>query len=300
MNAQLEQLEKTPEELETEWKQKKQLWMEEQKRLLAVEHSVEEAKAAADRHASAVGSEAASLSNKQEKLTARLMKLKAELDRLVAENASNKDQKAKKEAERESLVKHRAAMEAEFSQAISKMEKKMQDYRIQGSENWAMAMALENAAAVQAQQAQVQQFPPSTPEGGLPSTREFSSMPTSTITSTPPGFALLPSPHNNTLAAPSGRDRSSSLFSSDSISLSDIVTADQPQATTSRPPLPSLSAFTGAGYTTPSPNMPFASGIGGLAGMGTSNATPGFVERLGNSTSPRASPGRLMVFGEPH
>lgn len=298
MNAELERLEKIPEEVETEWKQKKQLWMEEQKRLLAVEHSVEEAKAAAGRHASAVESEAASLSNKQEKLTARLTKLKAELDKVVAENAANQDQRARREAEREHLVKHRSAMEAEFSQAISKMEKKMQDYRIQGGENWAMAIALENAAAVQNQQAQIQ-FPPSTPEGGLPGTRDSNSMPPPVITSTPPGFTSLPNPHTTTLASPN-RERSSSLFSSDSISLSDIVAADQQQASTSRPPLPSLSAFTGVGYT--GNNMPFANGIGGLGGlgMGNNNTSPGFVERLQNSTSSRASPGRLMVFGEPH
>jgi len=308
MTAELGKLENIPDAVEQEWKEKRRLWSEEQKRLEAVESKVEEAKAAADRHASAFETEAASLSAKQERLTTRLAKLKADMVKLKRENTAAQEGKARKEADRETLVKHRAAMDVEFSEAISKMEKKMQEYRTQSSENWGMVMALENAAALQAQQA-ASAFPPSTPEGGLPGTRgslgpvgstPSTAAPMSAIAvSTPPGFGSVVSNPNTNFSRPR-RERASSMFTGENgtPSLSDIIPGE-------RPLLPSLNSFGGFG------NGAFDNTIkrsnsqntrSSFGSIGALNAAPGF-ERLGISGAigkGSGGPGKLVVFGEQH
>lgn len=305
MTAELEKLENIPDAVEQEWKEKKRLWSEEQKRLEAFESKVEEAKAAADRHASAFETEAASLSSKQERLTMRLAKLNADLEKLKEENTAAQRGKAKKEAERQALVKRRAAVDVEFSEAISKMEKKMQEYRIQSSENWVMAIALENAAALQAQQA-ASTLPPSTPEGGLPSTRgslgpvgstpPISTPLNATIVSTPPGFGpVVPNPTAN-FSSPR-RERASSMFTGENgaPSLSDIIPGE-------RPSLPSLNSFGGFG------NGVFDSTIrrsnsqntrSSFGSIGALNAAPGF-ERFGIMGKGSGGPGKLIVSGKQH
>ena len=308
MNAELEKLENIPDAVEQEWKEKKRLWGEEQKRLEAIESKVEEAKATADRHASAFETEAASLSAKQERLTMRLAKLKTDMERLKEENTAAQEDRARKETDREALVKHRAAMDMEFSEAISKMEKRMQEYRIQSSENWAIAMALENTATLQAQQA-ASTFPPSTPESGLPGTRgslgPVGSTPpmatplNATTVSTPPGFGLgVPNPIAN-FSSPR-RERASSIFAGEhgAPSLSDTIPGE-------RPSLPSLNSFGGFG------NSAFDSTIkrsnsqntrSSFGSIGALNTAPGF-ERFGvNGAMGKGSsgPGKLVVFGEQH
>lgn len=304
MTAELEKLENIPDEVEKEWKEKKRLLNEDQKRLEDIESKVEEAKAAADRHASAFESEAAALSAKQERLSTRLAKLKVDMEKLRSENAVAQDEKVKKEADREALVKHRAAMDMEFSEAISKMEKKMQEYRVQSNENWNMAMTLESA--YQAQQASSSGFPPSTPDGGIPGTRGSLGPVGSTTPiiaplnnpnaySTPPGFG--PNPIAANLVSPR-RERASSMFTSENgaPSLSDIIPGD-------RPTLPSLNAFGGFGNgvfdngikrsNSQNTRSSFGSGIGAL------NAAPGF-ERFGVNGKASGGPGKLVVFGEQH
>lgn len=284
MTAELEKLERVPNTVEKEWREKRRLWCEGQKRLEAIESEVEEAKAIANRNVSAFETEAASLATKQERLSARLAKLKADMDKLKSENVSAQVEKVQKRMGRESLVKHRATLEQEFSSAISKMEKKMQEYRAQSSENWGMVMTLENAAtALQAQQC-------STPlEGSLPGTRgslgpagvgtPIISTLNTNLMPTPPGFGpvmpnLIPSnPPNHR------RDRASSMFTGDSRapSFADITPRD-------RPSLPSLNSFGGFG------SGPFEGGIrrsnsqntrSSLGSISAMNAAPGF-EKFGN------------------
>jgi len=195
-------------------------------------------------------------------------------------------EKVKKKADREALVKHRAAMEQEFSSAISKMEKKMQEYRTQSSENWGIIMTLENAAtALQAQQC-------STPlEGSLPGVRgslgpvgvatPIISTLNTNLMSTPPGLGpvmpnLIPSNPTN-----HRRDRASSMFTGDSRApnFADITPRD-------RPSLSSLNSFGGFG------SGPFEGGIrrsnsqntrSSLGSIGAVNAAPGF-EKFGSET----------------
>ena len=300
----MEKLENIPDAVEQEWKEKKRLWSEEQKRLQTIECKVEEAKAAADRHASAFETEAASLSAKQERLTARLVKLKADLEKLKEENMAAQEDKARKEAEREALVKRRAAVDTEFSEAISKMEKKMQEYRIQSSENWGMAMALEeSAAALQAQQA-ASVFPPSTPEGGLPGTRgslgPVGSTPpiatplSATTVSTPPGFGpVVPNPIAN-FSGPR-RERASSMFTGENgaPSLSDIIPGE-------RPLLPSLNSFGGFGggvFDSTIRRSNSQNTRSSFGSIGALNAAPGF-ERFGVIGKGSGGPGKLAVSGE--
>ncbi|KAI5808765.1 hypothetical protein DFH27DRAFT_239426 [Peziza echinospora] len=300
MTAELERLENIPEEVEKEWKLKKQLLLEEQNRLQLVENQAEEAKAAAGRQASAIETEAAAVSSKQEKLSARLAKLKADMERLTAENTAAREEKTRKQAERDALVKHRAAMDAEFSEAIGKMEKKMQEYRTQSSENWGLAIALENAAAQQASL-----YPPSTPEGGLPTARgpigpngsstSILAKPNTTV-SAPPGFGPIINPHPATLSSPH-RQRSSSLFSGDGglTNHSDLLSTDRPHFQSLNNTYGGFgnAAFDGGLKRANSHNgkHPFGS-VGPL-----NSAAPGlekFRKGSGGST------GRLMVFGDQH
>lgn len=298
MTAELERLQNIPEEVEKEWKLKKQLLLEVQTRLQQVENQAEEAKTAASRQATAIETEAASVASKQEKLSARLAKLKADMERLNTENTAAREEKAKKQAERDALVKHRAAMDAEFSEAIGKMEKKMQEYRTQSSENWGMAIAYESAA----QQASL--YPPSTPEGGLPTSRgligpngsstSLLAKPNTTV-STPPGFGPIINPHTAAITSPN-RQRASSLFSGEAghTNSSEILSTD-------RAHFPSLATYGGFGSAafdgglrranSHNGKLPFG-GVGGPL-----NASPSldkFRKGSGGST------GRLMVFGDQH
>ncbi|KAF8471814.1 hypothetical protein BDZ91DRAFT_846430 [Kalaharituber pfeilii] len=308
MTVELTRLESVPDAVEKEWKQKKRLWMDERKRLLAVENKVEQAKAAADRQASAAETEAASLAAKQEKLSTRLAKLRPEMEKLKAENSAAQDEKARKQSEREALVKHRAAMDLEFSEAISKMEKKMQEFRMQSSENWGVVATLENAAVQQA----VSGFAPSTSESGIhgarssigpigPSTPIMAASNPASV-STPPGFGpVIPNPLAANYVSPR-RERSSSMFTSDSgaPSFSDILPGD-------RPLLPSLNSFGSYG------NGAFESG--GLkrtnsqntrnfyGGLGRTNAVPGYEKSGdvgGELNKGNGVAGKLVGFGEQH
>ena len=283
MTAELEKFDLVPNTVEKEWKEKKRLWSDEQKRLEDIESKVEEAKAAANRYVSAFEAEAASLATKQEKLSTRLAKLKADMDKLKNENATAQLENVKKKADREALVNHRATMEQEFSSAISKMEKRMQEYRALSSENWEM---LENAAtALQAQQC-------STPlEGSLPGVRgslgpvgvatPIISTLNTNLMSTPPGLGpvmanLIPSNPTN-----HRRDRASSMFTGDgrAPSFAGITPRD-------RPSLSSLNSFGGFGSGL------FEGGIrrsnsqntrSSLGSIGAVNAAPGF-EKFGSGT----------------
>lgn len=291
MTAELERLERVPNTVEKEWREKKRLWSEVQKRLEAIESKVEEDKKAASRNVSAFETEAASLATKQDRLSTRLAKLKADMDKLKSENTAAQLEKVKKKADQEALVKHRATLEQEFSSAISKLEKKMQEYRTESSENWAMVMTFESAAAAAAAALQAQQCP--TPlEGSLPGTggslgpvgvgTPIISTLNANLRSTPPGFGpvmpnLIPSnPPNHR------RDRASSMFTGDSRTpnFADITPRD-------RPSLPSLNSFGGVG------SGPFEGGVrrsnsqntrSSLGSIGAVNAAPGF-EKFGSGTT---------------
>ena len=299
MTAELARLQSIPESVQKEWKEKKRLWTEEQNRLMVIKSKVEETKAAASRHASAVETEAASLAAKQEKLSARLAKLKVEQQKLIVENAAAKEEKAKMQAQREALVKHRAVMDQEFSQAIGNVEKRMQDYRVQARDNWSMIMALESANALQPPSA----FPPSTPEGGIPGSRlsigpsgsstSILLPPSTTILSTPPGFGPIVPPSLAT-----SRERSSSMFSTDSRhSMTDSIPGGD------RPQLPAFGSFGALGNGVFNPDMmPTTARThrGSFSSTGPMNPAPGF-ERFGSFGKSSSGAARnLMVFGEPH
>ncbi|KAF8422402.1 hypothetical protein EV426DRAFT_575094 [Tirmania nivea] len=308
MTAELEKLENIPDAVKQEMKEKKRLWSEEQKRLEVIESTVEEVKAAADRHTSAFETEAASLSAKQERLTTRLAKLKADLEKLKEENTAAQEDKSRKEAEREALVKRRAAVDMEFSEAISKMEKKMQEYRIHSSENWVMATTLENAATLHAQQT-ASAFPSSTPEGGLPGPRgslgavgpspPIAAPLNATIVSTPPGFGPVVPNQNANFSRPR-RERASSMFTGENgaPSLSDIIPGE-------RPSLPSLNSFGGFGNGVfdntirRSNSQNTRSSFGSIGALG---AAPGFESFGVNGAMGKGNggPGKLVVSAEQH
>lgn len=207
MLTELAELENVPEKMKTEWKEKKRLWREERGRLQSAQNQAGEAKAAADRQASAVESEAASLATKREKLSTRLAKLRADLDKIGQEISQEAKAREKREAARELSQARRYSLEKEFSEAIARMEVKMHEYHVRSQENWAAYRASESALL---QQQQLQsQLPPSTPDGGLHSSHS------SMHVSTPPGL-IMQNPHA-IISSPNNRERSSSMFSSDSV-----------------------------------------------------------------------------------
>lgn len=220
MLAELAGLENVPEKMKAEWKEKKKLWREERSQLQSAQNQAGEAKAAADRQASAVESEAASLATKKEKLTARLTKLRTDLNKLGQEIFQEAEARERRKAGREALQAHRTSLEKEFSEAIARMEAKMREYHIRSQENWAAYHASENALLQQQLQSQL---PPSTPDGGPHS--NHSSM----HVSTPPGL-VLQNPH--AAISPNNRERSSSMFSSDSVvtNMSELERAEFMQA----------------------------------------------------------------------
>lgn len=223
MLRELAELENVPEGMKTEWKEKKRLWREERTRLQSAQNQAGEAKAAADRQASAVESEAASLATKKERLTAKLAKLRADLDKIGQEISQEAEAREKRQVGREALQAHRTSLEKEFSEAIGRMEVKMHEYQIRSQENWAAYRASENTLLQQQQQSQL---PPSTPDGGLHSSHS------SMHVSTPPGLILQNS--HAVISPPNNRERSSSMFSSDSVvtNMSELERTEFVQAST--------------------------------------------------------------------
>lgn len=206
MLAELAELENVPEKMKAEWKEKKRLWREERSRLQSAQNKAGEAKAAADRQASAVESEATSLSTKREKLTARLAKLRADLAKLEQEISQEAEARQRRQAGREALQAHRSSLENEFTEAIARMEVKMHEYHIRSQEYWTAYRASESAL-LKHQQLQ-SQLPPSTPDG-LHSSHSSMHVPT------PPGLIMQNS--HAPISSPGNRERSSSMFSSDSV-----------------------------------------------------------------------------------
>ncbi|KAL7268895.1 hypothetical protein RUND412_008464 [Rhizina undulata] len=207
MSKELEELQSVPEKMKAEWKEKKRLWREEKDRLKSAQNAASQSKAAADRQASAVESEAAALVKQKEKLAARLTKLKADLEKLETENAQDFETREKRGAEREALLKHRASLENEFSETIKNSERKAYEYRLRTTEIY---QKLYDANMYQQQQQQAASsssiMPPSTPDG-LPASRgSVGSI------STPPGLSV-----QGNINAITNRERSSSMFSSDSV-----------------------------------------------------------------------------------
>lgn len=212
MSRKLQELQKVPEKLKAEWKNKKRGWLEEKDKLLSTQDRASEMKESAQRLTSAVESEAANLARKKERLSTRFAKLRTDLEKLQQEHKQNIELREKKEAERETLEKHRRVLEQEFSDAILRLEQKMVDYRMYSADNWQAFYSYEASV-------QQSQRPPSTPEGGLPGTNNSNR--SSLHIPTPPGLV----PHQGLYTASStslpiaatNRTRSSSMFSGDSI-----------------------------------------------------------------------------------
>ncbi|KAI5845259.1 hypothetical protein DFP73DRAFT_477471 [Morchella snyderi] len=204
MLRELAELENVPENMKTEWKEKKRLWREERSRLLTAQNQAGEAKAAADRQAQAIESEAASLATKKERLSAKLTKLRADLEKAGQEISQEAEAREKRQLGREALQTHRTSLEKEFTEAIYRMEVKMHEHHLKSQENWAAYRASE-AALLQQQQSQL---PPSTPDG-------LHSNHSSMHVATPPGLVL--QNQHAPISTPSNRERSMSIFSDGSV-----------------------------------------------------------------------------------